>query len=132
MDNLKSQIDFWKKSGERDIYTASSLLQLKRYDACLFFCHLSLEKFLKGLYVKKTKQAAPYIHDLAQLASVIKITLPEGMIKQLRIITTFNISGRYGNIKRDFYKICTRQYANEYFKTTKEIIVWLKKQYRKK
>lgn len=39
----------------------------KRYDACLFFCHLVLEKLLKGLVVKRTEKAAPCIHDLAEL-----------------------------------------------------------------
>lgn len=41
---MKEQIDFWEKSAKKDIKTAEDLFNLKRYDACLFFCHLSLEK----------------------------------------------------------------------------------------
>lgn len=47
MNNINKQITYWKKSAERDWQTALDLFKTKHYDACLFFCHLALEKFLK-------------------------------------------------------------------------------------
>ncbi|MEA2065116.1 MAG: HEPN domain-containing protein [Patescibacteria group bacterium] len=55
MDRINKQIEYWKKSADRNWKTATGLFQLKRYDSCLFFCHLTLEKILKGLFAKKPK-----------------------------------------------------------------------------
>lgn len=49
-----------------------------------------------------------------------------------RVITTFNISGRYQDEKFNFYKKCTKNYTEKYLQITKELNVWLKKQYLKK
>ena len=54
MNNIKSQIEYWRLSAERNWKTSLGLLKLKHYDACLFFCHLTLEKTLKGLAAQKT------------------------------------------------------------------------------
>ncbi|MFC1613218.1 HEPN domain-containing protein [Patescibacteria group bacterium] len=69
MDNLKEQINYWKKSAERNWDTTLSLYKTKHYDSCLFFCHLTLEKLLKGLVVRQTNKTAPFIHDLEKLAN---------------------------------------------------------------
>jgi len=120
MSNLEKQIAFWKKSAEENWDVAEVLFESKKYSACLFFCHLTLEKILKGIIVKRMKKPAPYIHDLAQLASDGKITISDEQRKSLRIITGFNISGRYSDAKLDFHKICTREYAKKYLDISKE------------
>jgi HEPN domain-containing protein len=132
MKNIEKQIVYWKKSSVRNLETAQSLLKLKHYDACLFFCHLTLEKIIKGLIAEHTSEPAPYIHDLANLAHAANLTLSKEQIDNLRIITTFNISGRYDNEKLNFYKACTNEYTEKYFNISKELYLWLKKQYRKK
>lgn len=45
---MKRQIEYWFRSGERSWTTAQFLFKGKQYDACLFFCHLTIEKMLKG------------------------------------------------------------------------------------
>jgi len=129
---LEKQIDFWKKSAENDWKTARILFESKRYDACLFFCHLTLEKCLKGLVTEKTKKAVPYTHDLEKLAIVAGLKFSDVQFENLRVITKFNISARYENIKFDFYKTCTASYANDYLDISHKLFLWLKKQYRKK
>ncbi|MBU2578508.1 HEPN domain-containing protein, partial [Patescibacteria group bacterium] len=80
---LNEQILYWKTTAGRNWETACSLFKLKHYDACLFFCHLAIEKMLKGLVVKKTKQAAPYIHHLEKLAKLAELKLTEEQIENL-------------------------------------------------
>ncbi len=132
MNDINKQIAYWKKSAERNWKSAQGLLKLKHYDACLFFCHLTLEKLLKGLAVKRTSEPAPYIHDLENLALIAKLPVNEEQIKNLKIITGFNIGGRYDNAKFAFYKQCTKIYTEKYFNISKELYLWLKKQYQKK
>lgn len=129
---FNEQIRYWKITAERNWETTRSLFKLKHYDACLFFCHLAIEKILKGLVVKKTKQASPYTHDLERLALLANLVVSKNQLENLKIISEFNIVGRYDNIKYEFYKKCTKEYTEKYFKICEELYLWLKKQYQKK
>ncbi len=130
MQSINKQINFWRKSAERDFQTALGLFKIKRYDACLFFCHLCLEKVLKGLVVKRVKKAAPFVHDLERLAVLAKLELDDNQLKDLRVITGFNVSARYDVVKDSFYKKCNRNYVNKYLNITKDLHLCLVKKYR--
>jgi HEPN domain-containing protein len=132
MKNIEKQIDYWKKSSARNLETAQSLFKLKHYDACLFFCHLALEKILKGLIAEYTNEPAPYIHDLENLALIAKLSISKEQKENLKTVTRFNVGGRYDNEKLNFYKVCTKEYTEKYFNISKELYLWLKKQYLKK
>lgn len=123
---------YWKDSARRNWETALSLFKSRHYDACLFFCHLTLEKILKALVVKKTNKPAPYIHDLAKLSEIAQLGMSESQIQNLRIITGFNMSARYDDVKLAFHKKCTKSYTKKYLEITKDLYLWLKKQYQKK
>ncbi|MEK7459437.1 MAG: HEPN domain-containing protein [Patescibacteria group bacterium] len=118
---------FWKNQSKEDFKTAEGLFSLGRYAPALFFCHLSLEKLLKSFVVKKTKNHAPYDHNLKKLTSFAEIILTENDLGLLDEINTFNIKGRYGDYKSKFYKMATKKYAEKYINETKRIIKWLKK-----
>ena len=133
MNQISEQINYWKKSAERNWKTALSLFKTKHYDACLFFCHLTIEKLLKGLIVEQTKKPASYTHYLEELATkLIKLNLTKEQINNLKIITNFNIAGRYDDAKFAFYKKCTKKYTEKYLKICEELYLCLKKQYLKK
>ena len=132
MISTRDQISYWKDTASHDWETALSLFKSKRYDACLFFCHLAIEKILKGLVVEKTKESPPYTHNLAHLAEIAGVSATEEQMKGLAEIATFNISGRYDNIKRAFYKKCTKEYTEKNLKKAQQLYLWLKKQFPKK
>ncbi|MEK9183042.1 MAG: HEPN domain-containing protein [Patescibacteria group bacterium] len=129
MNNVKSQIEYWRLSAERNWKTALGLLKLKHYDACLFFCHLALEKILKGLVAQKTCQAPPFGHNLENFAKLAALELDDQQISNLRTITTFNIAARYDEEKFAFYKICTKEYATKFLKISEDLFLCLKKEY---
>lgn len=123
-------VDYWKNMAEHDWKTAQSLWSSKRYDACLFYCHITIEKFLKGLVAQKTKKVAPYTHDLVELLRKTGIKISEEQINKLAVFTSFNMRCRYPRDKFAFYKLCTRNFTEPYFMETKKIILWLKKFYQ--
>lgn len=125
--SMKSTVLYWKQSAERDWKTAQDLWRTKHYDACLFFCHLTLEKALKFLATLASKKPAPYTHNLEKLAALAGLKFPEKRLEQLRLISTFNIAGRYQDEKSDFHKRATKTYCSRWLKTTEEIYLWLKK-----
>lgn len=130
--NQLKTIKYFKESAERNYQTAIDLFKLKRYDSCLFFCHLALGKFIKALIVAKTNKPAPYIHTLPRLAELAGLSFSEEQTKNLKIISTFNISGRYDDEKLAFYKLCNKSYTDKYLKITKKLYLWLKENYPKR
>jgi HEPN domain-containing protein len=82
------------------------------------------------LAVIKTRESAPMIHDLERLALLAKIEITEEIRIGLKLITQFNIAGRYDDEKFAFYKKCTKEYVEKNLQICKKIFLWLKKLYQ--
>ena len=132
MSEFEKTIIYYKESADHDWEVAHQLLGLKHYSYALFFCHLTLEKLLKAIIVKNTDKAAPFSHDLVKLAELAEIPPDKEKLSSLDEITKFNISARYDDQKLAFYKRATKEFAEEYFKITEKIYLWLKENYLKK
>ncbi len=131
-DAIHDQIDYWLASAERSRHVALDLFKLKHYDACLFFCHLTLEKILKALVVTATNKPAPYIHDLAKLAGLAGLSPDARQLAHLRTVTTFNIATRYDEYKFAFSQKCTPTFSKKYLAVSNTLYSWLKKEFPKK
>lgn len=125
--NIKEATNYWVKSSEEDLKTAKSLFDSKRYAHCLFFCHLFIEKILKALIVKSTKDNPLPIHSLPRLSKDTRIILSNEQMLLLDEINEFNIRGRYNDIKFRFYKRATSEFTKKYFDQAKKLYLWLKK-----
>jgi len=123
--DVDKTIKYWLDSAMYDLETGKSLLEIKRFPYALFFGHLALEKVLKALVVKTTKEHAPYTHSLTLLAKKTKIELPESIIDQLAEYTEFHIESRYPDEKMDFYKKSTDEFSNKKFKEIEDLYTWL-------
>lgn len=107
---------------KKDLEVAEFLFKKKYYSQCLFFCHLTLEKLLKAVLIKRTKKFAPFTHDLKKLAELIGLALPQKQKDYLDEISVFNIAGRYAEEKMEFYeKYNKKDYASRYLKITVEL-----------
>lgn len=110
----KKLVDYWKKTAEHDYETMQGLFQIKRYDACLFFGHIVLEKTLKALVAHVIGDHAPYTHNLIRLAELANMKLSEEETEFLREVNTFNMEARYPEEKLAFYQCCTPEYTETY------------------
>lgn len=119
-------------TAEEELEVAEGLFKLGYYAQCLFFCHLSLEKMLKALVMKRTKQFPPLTHDLRRLAQIAKLELSKKQELVLEKIFAFNIAGRYNEEKLKFHKKCNKNYALQYLNISKDLIIWFKKEFQKK
>ncbi|MBI4224335.1 MAG: HEPN domain-containing protein [Deltaproteobacteria bacterium] len=126
---LQKIIAFWKKSAGLDKKTSEDLFKSKNYVGCLFFVHLYLEKILKGLVQKTTRETPPFIHDLLILSKIAGVELTEEQKDSLTTINTFNIRTRYLDYKLSFYKKATREYAAKYVKITEDLYQWFLNRY---
>ncbi len=113
-------VQIWLNGAEEALTTALILLQSKRYDHCLFFGQLYLEKLLKALTYHLIDDHPIPTHNLVQLCAKISISLSEDQKKELREISSFNTTARYPEDKSVLYKKATREFAVTWFKKIEE------------
>jgi HEPN domain-containing protein len=131
--SFQKSIKYWKDGSSKDLAAAENLFEKGFYPQCLFFCHLSSEKMLKALFMKRTKKVAPFIHDLRRLAELMELDLTNQKKEVLDKIFTFNISTRYAEEKLEFYKkYNNKKIVAKYLNITKDLILWLKREFQKK
>lgn len=121
-------IRFWEEGSKEAWQTVQALLSSKRYLHALFFCHLTLEKLLKAIYVLHCKQAPPPVHSLGWLAEKAGISLAADEMKQLEEITAFNISGRYEDYRQRLYKKANSVYVSRWVRCTERLMHSIRKQ----
>lgn len=109
----------------------NNLYKFGHYHWSLFIGHLVIEKLLKAVFVKKLDKDPIFSHDLLRIAEKIGIELTEDQKDNLDTITTFNISARYEDYKRDFFKKCSKEYTTKWITIIKELRKWLKENYLK-
>ncbi len=128
IENIDKIVQHWLESADKNQDTMSHLVNSKDYSWALFLGHLVIEKTLKALYVKRLQKHAIFSHDLLRLANKINIDLSEEFEDWLDKITTFNLNARYDNYKQDFYKLCTKDFADIWLERIEKIRVWLRNQ----
>lgn len=129
---ISEQIVYWKNLAASDLEVARRFLQRQEdLHYCLFFCHMSLEKLIKGLVVAATHTTPPKIHDLLTLAERAKLVLDEDQKTKFGIFNSFNLEARYPDYKLSFYKRCTKEFAAEQFAQIEAAYAWLSTLYPK-
>lgn len=124
---MKKTTTNWLLSSQYDLKTAETLLKSKRYIYVVFMCHLSLEKTMKAILSEKFKELPPYTHNLNRLIELGDMVLPE---KQKIFIDKINLQSVPTRYPEDFKRLSkefNRKIAEDYLKTTKGIITWLKR-----
>lgn len=131
--DIKKIISYWLSSAEEDWRFVRRAFEIKQYSHALFFGHLVLEKALKALIVKVSKEHALPTHNLIDLAKKADIHLSEQMEDDFLEITTFNIGTRYPEERFKIHqKTKHREYAMRYFQLIERYYLWLKKEVSKK
>lgn len=128
MMDIEKQVSYWKDVAADDWRVAHKLLKGKETLPALFFAHLTIEKILKAHVCKKTQEYAPMIHNLLSLAQRASLSLSPEQTNLLAELTTYNIRGRYPDIRGDQIEKPTFQYAKSLFEQVEELYEWLTKQ----
>jgi HEPN domain-containing protein len=124
--NIGKHIKHWTEMSDGDFSTMIVLFNSKKYKWAMFMGHIAIEKLLKACFVKKNKTHAPYTHNLYRLAELCKLEISEEQAEWLFKITTFNINARYDDYKKEFYEMCTADFAKEWIEKIKIIQQWIK------
>ena len=129
-NNSKIDVDkivkHWIETSENDFNTMITLYNSKSFGWSLFLGHISTEKLLKALYVKKFQEHAPFTHNLYRLGELIGLEMSDEHSDWLDEITSFNLNARYDDYKKEFYKLCTADYTKDWIERIKHIQKWIK------
>jgi HEPN domain-containing protein len=124
--DVEKIIKHWIETSDEDFNTALSLFNSKSYSWSLFLGHISVEKLLKALYVRKYKQHAPFTHNLFRLVELIEIEISSEYADWLDKITSFNLNARYDDYKREFFSLCTPEFSSDWIEKIKVLRIWIK------
>ncbi|MDR3367093.1 MAG: HEPN domain-containing protein [Prevotellaceae bacterium] len=116
----------WFLQSDYDLEVADSMLKTGRNIYCIFMCHLSLEKALKGLYIKQTGKFPPKLHDLMYFVGKITLDLSDDKREFLVWINGLSILTRYPDDLRKMIALYTKEQTIRIFEQTKTVQQWLK------
>jgi HEPN domain-containing protein len=103
-----------------------NLFDAGNYDWCLFLSHLILEKLIKAVHCQNLPDVPVLkIHDLVRLTVKAGIPISDKQEGLLEKFTGFQMAARYPEDKRDFYKVCTKEYTLSALNEFEEIKEWL-------
>ncbi len=123
---MEKDVKYWLDLSEYDIKTADAMFKARRYLYVLFTCQQSIEKILKALVTKNTKQFPPKTHDLLKLVGLSKIDIDKTKKEFLLRLSFYYIETRYPQEIAKISKDINRKMAFEYLKNTKALYRWLK------
>jgi len=120
--------DEWYFQSDYDLETALNMLQSGRNIYCIFMCHLSLEKALKGLFIKRLNQFPPKIHDLMYFVEKLALEPEDIHMNFLIWLTTMDITTRYPEDLRNMIKKYSNELTNSVYQQSKEVQQWIMQQ----
>ena len=123
--NVRKTIEYWTRSAEYDLGVADSLFENKKYHYALFFGHLAIEKILKGIFVKKKLEHAPFSHSLTILSREAELDIDGERLEKLAEFMEFYIEGRYPRDMESVIRKCSENYTREKLGEIKEMYQWL-------
>jgi HEPN domain-containing protein len=120
--DIEKQVQYWREGSLDDLEAAVFLVEKGKVNQGLFFCHLALEKALKALVWRKTKDTPPFIHDLTRLSQLAAVPLTTEQETFLARASRYNLHGRYEVPLR---ALASANEARAALQTTKEMVEWL-------
>jgi len=93
--DIDHQVAHWRDGAREEWEVAAVLLQKGRVRHALFFTHLAVEKALKALACRHTRDLAPRTHNLVRLAEAAGLALGHDRLRVLARLNEFCQAGRY-------------------------------------
>jgi HEPN domain-containing protein len=118
----------WFRQAEYDAGSAAALLEAGRCAHAVFFCHLAVEKALKGLYAVRRAQLPPRTHNLLFPAKEAAPALPDDKAEFLFLLNRVSALTRYPDDMDVLLKEFSAERTKALLEQTRETLTWLKGQ----
>ena len=121
----EEQINYWISSAQEDWGVVHDLYKSGRYMYALFFVHLTIEKILKGHWIKTNNEIPPRTHDLIYLHDQTELNLESNDLELLESMNSWNLEGRYPDYKKSRYKVATAEFTKLKIERIEILRKWL-------
>jgi HEPN domain-containing protein len=125
---LSNKHEEWLKQSNYDMDTADAMFDSGRYFYAVFMCHLSIEKALKGLYSKVSKEVPPKTHNLIYLLEKIGKKPKQDLGKFVIKLNTASVATRYPDDLAKIQAVYTKEITREMISRSKDVLIWIKMQ----
>ncbi|MFP4289046.1 MAG: HEPN domain-containing protein [Bacteroidales bacterium] len=95
---------------------------------CIFMCHLSLEKALKGLLIKRTGEFPSKSHSLIYFVDKMELELNDVFYEFLFMLNKISVPTRYPDDLRKLFTSYTKKRTETILNQTREVQLWIKQQ----
>ena len=126
MFDVEKQVDYWRQGAVEDWQVAVRLVGDGKCRHGLFFAHLALEKMLKALVCRHTRDVPPRIHNLTRLGELAGLSPDAHQADALADMNQFNTEGRYPEF---LTAPPSGEEAANYLAQSEEIFAWLTRQF---
>lgn len=127
MENDKRHVE-WYFQSDYDLETAFDMFKSGRYIYCIFMCHLSLEKALKGLLVKSKGEFPSKSHSLIYFVEKLELKMEDSYYEFLFTLNKISVPTRYPEDLRKLFSAYSKERTINILNRTKEIQLWIKQQ----
>jgi len=124
--DVPKHVRHWLDGAEENLEVAEVLCREGHYEWSLFIGHLVLEKDLKAICVKVTKEIPPRVHNLLLLARSGGVSLDKEREEFLSRVNDFQTQVRYPVFQERPRRRYTRPFGEEMLAKIKECHVWLR------
>jgi HEPN domain-containing protein len=123
------KIKYWLEIALDDLDSDEIMLEKKKYLQSGFYCHQSVEKVLKGYYLRIKQSEPPYTHNLIKLSreSGIDELFNSDQKNLINILMPLNIEARYPDEKMAILKTLDYNKSKDIYNKTAELIKWIQK-----
>ena len=118
----------WYFQADYDLEVAGDMFRSGRYVYCIFMCHLSLEKGLKGLFNKRTGEYPPKSHNLLYFVERIGLVLDESDQEFLFALSKISVPTRYPENLKDLINEFNQVDTEKILNTSRNTLQWIKQQ----
>jgi HEPN domain-containing protein len=126
--DIRSKYEEFYFQSDYDLETAIDMLKSGRTVYCIFMCHLSLEKALKGLLIKRTGEFPTKSHSLIYFVDKIGLELSDAQYEFLYTLNNISVPTRYPDDLRKLFTAYTKDRTESILQQTKEVQLWIKQQ----
>ena len=123
-----SKIEEWYLQSDYDFETAEAMYASGRYIYAIFMCHLSLEKVLKGLFLKRKNEHPAKSHDLIYFVQKIELEMNPVDFQFLLSLNRLSVPTRYPDDLKKLIRSFTQDRTKGFLDSAKSIQQWIKQQ----
>jgi HEPN domain-containing protein len=126
--DIKNAYKEWYFQSDYDLETAADMLNSGREVYCIFMCHLSLEKALKGLLLKSTGEFPAKSHSLVYFVEKLELKMSDNYFEFIFMLNKISVPTRYPENLRKLFSAYTKERTESILNKTKEVQLWIKQQ----